>query len=116
MELGFNAYSEKEPGLTEKRTCSTMPAFEVQNARRGEDNRETWRPGKGLMGSRRDRAGMVALKVANKVPKGVKTTPFWQPGSGGNALFCQRVTSCCQNCKTFMRRFDPGPRLQYFSM
>ena len=35
--------------------------------------------------------------------------------SDGSAHICQLVRLDSKNCKTFMRRFDPDPRLQSFS-
>jgi hypothetical protein len=54
----------------------------------------------------------LPLGLPKRYQKGLKL-PLLVPESDGNTLLYQRVTSCCQNCKTFVRRFDPGPRLQF---
>ncbi|HTX77398.1 MAG TPA: hypothetical protein VMD29_14400, partial [Terracidiphilus sp.] len=44
--------------------------------------------------------------------KWVLKEPFLGTSPSGSALFSQRLRRGPENCKTFMRRFDPGPRLQ----
>lgn len=68
--VGRNSY------LTENRTCATIPSFEVRDVCRVEEDRWTWRPWKPLFQGKREGRTVVAIKVANKVPRGAKTTPF----------------------------------------
>src|SRR5579859_2910731 len=67
---------EGTPHLTENRTCATIPSFEERDVCRVEEDRWTWRPWKPLLQGKREGRFVVAVKVANKVPKGAKTTPF----------------------------------------
>jgi len=53
--------------------------------------------------------------AAVKLPiseKSVLKSGFLGTSPSGSALFSQRLRGRGEVCKTFMRRFDPGPRLQ----
>ena len=57
----------------------------------------------------------TGILAAVKLPiseKWVLKMPFLGTSPSGSALFSQRLRRGAENCKTFMRRFDPGPRLQ----
>ena len=75
--------------LTENRIATTIPVFveyfrsfhriEVRDACWSKKTRATWRPRAQPFGGEGERCRVVAIKVANKVPKGAKTTPFGNP-------------------------------------
>ena len=73
--MGLMRLEGRKPYLTETRTCASIPSFEVRGAGRVKEDRWTWRPWKPLLQGKREGRSVVAVKVANKVPKGAKTTP-----------------------------------------
>jgi hypothetical protein len=64
-----------------------------------------------MKGTHRKRKNLAAIKLPIS-EKWVLKSRFFGTSSSGSALFSQQLTRGSQNCKTFMRRFDPDPRLQ----